>query len=208
MNLLVLVFGVMLLHEAYTLKCYECVPGFQGNCTDKMIECPIQGQQCGAVTIRYIAGILQTESNMKSCFSADQCIEGSVNYDGSRTVITSKCCTTDLCNTEFAPTAPSTSVPNGRKCFGCIGLKCTSTVNCQGTEDHCISASVEIGDTPVFSKGCASKQICTNHPKMIEHLGVDISCCQGDLCNSASTLRAGLQLLLLLVPLLTSVMLC
>lgn len=38
-------------------------------------------------------------------------------------------------------TDPSKSTPNGRKCYTCIGQLCNQTLSCEGSEDHCISAS-------------------------------------------------------------------
>ena len=44
--------------SAYTLKCYECTPGISGTCTDTSKECPLQGQQCGAIKVTSYAGII------------------------------------------------------------------------------------------------------------------------------------------------------
>ncbi|KAM9355040.1 uncharacterized protein KZ484_013247 [Pholidichthys leucotaenia] len=89
--------------------------------------------------------------------------------------------------------------PNGKKCFACDGNDCTKTINCQGNEDRCISLSANLDKTKV--KGCVSKSMCSTTvlTEAAGLTGVEISCCQGDLCNSASSTSAGL---LLLVPLL------
>uniref|UniRef100_UPI0037E7E1BC urokinase plasminogen activator surface receptor-like n=1 Tax=Semicossyphus pulcher TaxID=241346 RepID=UPI0037E7E1BC len=203
MHLLTLICGIVLLEKAYTLKCYECVPGSAGDCTDKETQCP-RGQRCGALRILTYAGdIKAADVNMKSCLLANQCIEGSINFGLSKTVITSRCCNSELCNSQPAPAGPSKSSPNGKKCYSCNGQKCTTILNCEGNEDHCISSKVTIGRETVTVKGCASKLICSNEAQIPGSVGAEISCCQGDLCNSASSTGAGF--LLLVAPLLASV---
>ncbi|XP_045900194.1 urokinase plasminogen activator surface receptor-like [Micropterus dolomieu] len=142
---------------------------------------------------------------MKSCALAEECFEGSVHFGINRTVFASKCCTSDLCNAQPA-TEPSKSNPNGKKCFSCESKKCTATLNCEGNEDHCISAAVNTGGVQTNVKGCASKQICLNmaNSQISGAIGAEISCCQGDFCKSASSTCAGL--LLLVAPLLSLVM--
>lgn len=44
-----------------------------------------------------------SDTTMKDCASADECVEMSVNFGVARTVIASKCCTTDLCNSQPVP---------------------------------------------------------------------------------------------------------
>ena len=45
----------------------------------------------------------RTEIPMKTCILADECDKNSINFGSSRMVISSKCCSSDLCNTEPAP---------------------------------------------------------------------------------------------------------
>lgn len=42
------------------------------------------------------------DMNMKTCTLPDQCFEGSLNFGIAKTVIATKCCTTDLCNSKPA----------------------------------------------------------------------------------------------------------
>ncbi|XP_044063653.1 urokinase plasminogen activator surface receptor-like [Siniperca chuatsi] len=206
MHLLTLIFGIVLLPKAYTLKCHECVPRTSGTCTDTTKECPSRIHQCRAVRITsYAGGSKLADVNMKTCALDKQCAEGSVNFGISRTVITSKCCTSELCNTEHAP-EPIKSNPSGNKCYSCDGQKCTSILKCEGGEDHCISATVNIGGEKTTVKGCASESICSNkvNAQIKGVIAGEMTCCQGDLCNSASSTSTGL--LLLVAPLGSLVM--
>ncbi|XP_041799196.1 urokinase plasminogen activator surface receptor-like [Chelmon rostratus] len=202
MHLLALVFGIVLLPAAYPLKCYECIPGSLGTCTDTQRECP-SSYQCAALKVTSYAGASELLSmDMKSCALPVECVDGSINFGISRTVLTSKCCNSELCNTQPAP-APSKSNPNGKKCYFCNGQECTATLNCLGSEDHCISTTVSSGGAQTVLKGCASKLLCsaTQNAQIQALIGQEISCCQGDFCNSASSISAGL--LLLVAPLVS-----
>ncbi|KAK9513602.1 hypothetical protein VZT92_027121 [Zoarces viviparus] len=204
MHLLTLICGIVLLSKAHTLRCYECLPGASGTCQDKAIECPLPGQQCAALRLTsYAGGSKLAEVNTKSCALAQECVDGSINFGISKTVISSKCCNSELCNNQFAP-VPSKSIPNGKKCFQCNGKDCTGTLNCEGTEDHCISAKVTTGGESITLKGCASKLVCSHESTtMAGAAGAELSCCQGNYCNSASSTSAGL--LLLVAPLVSLV---
>ncbi|KAJ8332756.1 hypothetical protein SKAU_G00416520 [Synaphobranchus kaupii] len=91
--------------------------------------------------------------------------------------------------------------PNGKKCFTCVGDDCTSTLQCIGPEDRCIKSSVTVNGQKVTKKGCVSKTICSGSlNSQLGAIAVDLSCCEGDMCNNA--LRIGQSILfLLLVPL-------
>ncbi|XP_031154726.1 urokinase plasminogen activator surface receptor-like isoform X3 [Sander lucioperca] len=206
MHLLTLIFGIVLLPKAHTLRCYECVPGISGTCTDTPKECPMQGQQCVAIKVTsYAGGSKIVDVSSKNCALAEECVEASFNFGIAKTVLTSKCCTSDLCNTQPAP-EPSKSNPNGKMCFSCDGQKCNNTLKCEGNEDYCISSTVNAGGEMVAVKGCASKIMCSTQATQTGGaLGTEISCCQGNFCNSASSTSAGL--LLLLAPLVSLVML-
>ncbi|XP_028281559.1 urokinase plasminogen activator surface receptor-like [Parambassis ranga] len=203
MLFLTLIVGIVLLLKADALKCYDCVK----TCTNTTKECPVQGQQCADMRVLSYHGSSNiSDVNVKTCALAEDCVEHSVNYGVARTVVTSKCCTSNLCNTQRAPDA-SKSNPNGKKCFRCEGQKCTTTLNCVGNEDFCISTTVKA----VIMKGCATKTICSNAQiaLMTGAVGEEASCCQGDYCNtdsgtSASSTSAGL--LLLVAPLMSLVL--
>lgn len=40
---------------------------------------------------------------MRACVPPEECVENSVNFGTTRIVMTSRCCSTDQCNTEQAP---------------------------------------------------------------------------------------------------------
>uniref|UniRef100_A0A671QGA0 UPAR/Ly6 domain-containing protein n=1 Tax=Sinocyclocheilus anshuiensis TaxID=1608454 RepID=A0A671QGA0_9TELE len=107
-------------------------------------------------------------SRGKGCF--DNCHSGSQNVGFLRNVI--ECCDTDWCNAQYAPD-PRTMVSNGKKCYYCDEKSCSNIMSCSGSEDGCI--------TPRVVKGCISKEICDS---MVSSAEV-ISCCSGNLCNSA-----------------------
>ncbi|KAK2910389.1 hypothetical protein Q8A73_008104 [Channa argus] len=78
--------------------------------------------------------------SLKTCSLAEDCIGGSINYGAYRTAVTTKCCTTELCNNQ-PPADPNRSKPNGKKCFTCNNQTCTAALDCEGDEDYCISAT-------------------------------------------------------------------
>ncbi|KAM7382718.1 hypothetical protein PAMP_002436 [Pampus punctatissimus] len=189
MHLFLLIVGSVLLHEAYTLKCYDCET--DATACVKESECPLQ---CVSTTTYSSANQEKTQSTTKSCGPPQQCVDISMNFGIFRTVIASKCCTTDLCNKGPA-FDPAKFKSNGKKCYFCNGVTCTETLNCEENEDYCISG-VE-PSTNMTVKGCGSKMVCSTQ---------QFKCCQGDLCNSASSTNVGI--LLLMAPLFSMVQLC
>lgn len=205
MQILVLILGIVLLPKVCALKCYECIPGPSGSCNERTKECPPNTRCASHTMTSYTGSYKLADSKMKTCAAAEECTGGSVNFGGARIVITSKCCTSDLCNSQDAPDG-SISSPNGKKCFLCDEIDCTRTLTCNGNEEYCISTSVNVAGQNITAKGCASKLICSNMQPapMKEFISGEIRCCQGDLCNSATSTTASL---LLFVTLLTSLVL-
>ncbi|XP_039675590.1 urokinase plasminogen activator surface receptor-like [Perca fluviatilis] len=190
MYLLALMFGILLLPEASTLRCHECTADALGTCTPTVKECP---EQCAAMReVRYADGVKHVDQISKGCAVAEDCVEHSINNGFSQNIITTKCCTTPLCNQDLLPPEPQYK-PNGKQCYWCNGRTCTNTLNCEGNEDYCISVNTGLS----VIKGCLTKDfsgMCTH--------GLPYSCCQGNLCNGAiSSSSAGL--VLLVAPLLS-----
>ncbi|XP_063344445.1 urokinase plasminogen activator surface receptor-like [Pelmatolapia mariae] len=186
MQILVLIPGILLLPKVCALKCYECIPGPSGSCNATTTDCPFN-TQCGSVRTISNMGGSEFKFMGRTCVTPDQCFSGSVNFGFAQVVTNTMCCTSDLCNSQDSPdwSIPS---PNGKKCFQCDGNDCTKTLTCNGKEDYCISAAVTVGEETTKIKGCASQMICSNTQtsQISGIIGTKISCCQGDLCNSAS----------------------
>ncbi|XP_059194499.1 urokinase plasminogen activator surface receptor-like [Centropristis striata] len=203
MRLLALIFGIVFLPKVYTLKCYECEPEMTETCEAKPKECP-SNQKCVAMRLTsYVGDYKMVDYNSKGCSSAEECVEASANFGVIRTAIAHKCCSSPLCNANPAP-EPSKSTPNGKKCFYCDTTQdCSRTLDCEGSEDYCISSKMTVEGTKVTMKGCASKLLCSDNStaEISQVTGGEISCCQGNFCNSASSTSAGL--LLLVAPLLS-----
>ncbi|XP_036448327.1 ly-6/neurotoxin-like protein 1 [Colossoma macropomum] len=156
-------------------------------------------------TTVYAGGVQTAEVNMKGCAAAGQCVSGSLNLGLVKTSLNSKCCSTDLCNSNKAPALPKGS-PNGRKCYACADDDCFRTVDCEGDEDQCISGRVSVGGAQMKMKGCASRSFCTADASSMKATGVtgSVTCCEGNLCNGAEGVK--LSLLIMLVPLISSIL--
>ncbi|XP_016522256.1 urokinase plasminogen activator surface receptor-like isoform X2 [Poecilia formosa] len=211
MFLFSLVLGLLFLPEADTLKC-KCSPSIYGSCSGES-ECPSQNDHCLTATQTTIHGDKVSEHNVKSCMKAELCLDFSINNGFHRLLQKSSCCNGDLCNTQTDyPKPDNKSTPNGKKCFACDGENCMKTLNCLGDENYCVKVTGNVQGVSLTTKGCASKAVCSDQISSVVNqvtsrilgqvIGVKLSCCQGDYCNSASS--ASPVLLLLLVPLLFS----
>uniref|UniRef100_A0A3Q0R9C8 UPAR/Ly6 domain-containing protein n=1 Tax=Amphilophus citrinellus TaxID=61819 RepID=A0A3Q0R9C8_AMPCI len=189
MQILVLIFGTVLLSNACALECYECPTEISGICS-QTTECPS--------SVLFYSGSISSNFKFKFCTAAEDCVNGSVNIGSGNTVLTSKCCSSDLCNSQDAPDGGILS-PNGKQCFQCNGQDCTKTLNCAGNEDNCI----KVTGAGVNVKGCVSEQICSSKQiaQLMTFSGAVLSCCQGHLCNSASSTTA--YFLLMVAPLIS-----
>uniref|UniRef100_A0A8C8DET7 UPAR/Ly6 domain-containing protein n=1 Tax=Oryzias sinensis TaxID=183150 RepID=A0A8C8DET7_9TELE len=104
----------------------------------------------------------------------------------------------------FVSVDSSKTTPNGRQCFTCDGSTCDKTLACEGNEDHCVIETVDVGGNTTTIKGCISKLMCSVlniFPFLFPR--IKFSCCKGNLCNSAVTASAGLQLVVVALVSLT-----
>ncbi|KAL6483679.1 hypothetical protein MHYP_G00085510 [Metynnis hypsauchen] len=187
---------------ALTLKCYRCIPGLSGICTDTQMDC---SDQCASMTTVMNADGLQHERMWKICAIAGQCLSGSLNLGVVNLTINSQCCSTDLCNSQKVPALPQQPA-NGMKCYTCTENGCSETMSCKGDEDRCISTTVTAGGVQTPMKGCASRSLCIMGASTTQAAGitVDVICCEGDLCNRDEGVE--LSHLIMQGPLLSSIL--
>ncbi|KAI4891490.1 hypothetical protein NFI96_018197 [Prochilodus magdalenae] len=186
--------------KALALQCYQCIPGLTGTCTDTQVECP---DQCGSFSALLSTSGVQQQLSTKTCATAAQCISGSANLGSVKLTLNSQCCSTALCNSQLLPAVAFGSA-NGKQCYACTGTNCKDTVNCEGDADQCISVTATAAGTQVSVKGCASKTVCAAGASSLQVASItgSVSCCEGNLCNSAAGVK--LSLLIMLIPLLSS----
>ncbi|PWA30559.1 hypothetical protein CCH79_00020591, partial [Gambusia affinis] len=189
-----------------TLKC-ACKSSPFGGCPEDTIECPSQNDRCLAATLVTVAGDKVSEGNFKSCLMPELCFDVSINNGVFAFLLKSSCCSGDLCNNHTNyPKTESKSPPNGKKCFSCDGDKnCMKTLNCVGDENYCVKVTGNAHGVSVMTKGCASKVVCSDHFSSLvnkltsqvsdQFTEAKVSCCQGDYCNSASSVSPALLLL-------------
>ncbi|XP_052392977.1 urokinase plasminogen activator surface receptor isoform X15 [Carassius gibelio] len=176
MDLQISVFLLFVLFTAgHSFKCYECV-SMTGSCAAQKIKsCPSGFSKCMSVTTVTQSG----EISSKDC--TVDCQNGSMNLGMIKASYS--CCDTDLCNSKDAPDL-SSIVPSGKTCYSCVGHSCLNIMNCSGSEDRCIKATGSFGGPSADVKGCLSKSICDALTSVSD--GQGISCCSGNLCNSAN----------------------
>ncbi|XP_051533139.1 urokinase plasminogen activator surface receptor-like [Myxocyprinus asiaticus] len=174
----------------YSLQCNLCIQNLTGSCEETTVTCPSGFSQCMSSKFE-ITGESSMKMKIKSCTLPYACQPAFLNFDTIK--ISTLCCNTDLCNSQDAPDPIST--PNGKQCYSCNGPNCANVLRCSGNEDYCIKARGNFGGVSTTVKGCVPKSVCdaaTSIPNL-----VDVTCCQGNLCNSAKSFTQSLMLLLL-----------
>ncbi|CAL9705955.1 unnamed protein product [Knipowitschia caucasica] len=192
MLLFLFITGIVLIPQAFSLKCKECsVSG--GTCDGSEIQCPAESTDCVVMKIfNYKGNTLESDSLIKACSKPDHCKEAAFNFGILRTFATSSCCRTDNCNTMQPPQADLKPNPNGKKCFRCDGKgDCTGTLNCDNQQTYC--ATGKIGDEIV--KGCATKSLCVDPSPLLLSKIRPLDCCEGDFCNGSTSISTNLLLI-------------
>ncbi|XP_056587855.1 urokinase plasminogen activator surface receptor-like [Triplophysa dalaica] len=176
----------------HSLQCNECT-NTTGPCVGEAKTCSVLLTACASATVVKPNGTNVVTTQVKSCNSPLNCVNGSVNFGIERATISMKCCNTNLCNTQDVPDS-NTIIHNGKQCYYCDANNCSNKLKCLGTEDYCIKAKANNDSLPATVKGCVSKSLC-DITSLVPEGYVDISCCQGDLCNSAKSINLNLLLL-------------
>ncbi|KAA0719763.1 hypothetical protein E1301_Tti019153 [Triplophysa tibetana] len=176
----------------HSLQCKECT-NMTGSCVGEVKNCSLLLTGCASATVVGSIGNNSAVTQVKSCNSPLNCVNASVNFGIARATISMTCCYTNLCNTQDVPDS-YTIIPNGKQCYYCDANNCSNKLNCLGTEDYCIKAKANITSLPPTVKGCVSKSVC-DIPSLVPEGYGDISCCQGDLCNSAKSITLNLLLI-------------
>ncbi|XP_017295165.1 ly6/PLAUR domain-containing protein 8-like [Kryptolebias marmoratus] len=195
-----LVLGIWLLPKANSLTCNKCTYEDSGNCINTTTNCSNETYQCGETRLAtYLGGFKHSDVKTTGCISAQECFDASINVGIGKVVYKSQCCNGELCNTRHVPDFNISL--NGKKCFSCYEGDCSRKLSCKGDEDHCITTTLNQGEQRLTMKGCASNSTCQdNIPALLkQYVEFNISCCQGDFCNDASSTRADLLLLLVLL---------
>ncbi|KAJ8289780.1 hypothetical protein GJAV_G00005250 [Gymnothorax javanicus] len=185
--------------RVYSLDCFMCIPVGTAPCTPQQTTCLASQTKCASVTAEVFAGQSQSTVNVGTCAEPTQCLNGSLNLGTYRTTVSTMCCDTNLCNSQYPP-ALTESSPNGRKCFTCLTEACSEALECKGPEDRCFTA-VSSGGVNLTLKGCASQSVCSGLVNaQIGNIFVNSSCCEGNMCNNAQHIRQRISFLAL-VPL-------
>uniref|UniRef100_A0A8B9HI83 UPAR/Ly6 domain-containing protein n=1 Tax=Astyanax mexicanus TaxID=7994 RepID=A0A8B9HI83_ASTMX len=133
---------------------------------------------------------LKGDLQMKKCATSPECFSGNMNLGAVKISVNTKCCSTDLCNSQSL--GPEAHLTGGSAT--CVNNECTGSVDCEGDEDHCSAGNVK-----VTQKGCASRSVCAAGQASMSTAGVSgsLNCCQGNLCNGAERVNLSLFLLIL-----------
>ncbi|KAL2100990.1 hypothetical protein ACEWY4_002751 [Coilia grayii] len=189
-------------------KCFECSGKTWDSCKGSEHTCRVS-EKCLAADSEFSQVLARLDGKReyqkkvgRRCADASLCEKDmSVNFRLARWRIKTNCDTNATLGNE--------KVSKGSlKCYGCISIpsECTKTVECSETETMCIKASEVVGGNLVVSKGCATETMCRLRREISDVTGPvvvgDVSCCQGDFCNSSDILKSISSACLLLLSML------
>lgn len=171
----------ILLTEGFSLECYQCHDQLEFPCKETT-KCHDEASRCArSRRVHYIAGRKQ-ETIKDDCVEASECKSWSFTATPVRMEYSAQCCDTDMCNDRHA--SDLNSQPNGKKCYSCNWEGCSQTVDCMGNENHCFTANGLFPRSSAIMKGCASEFACGLAGPMTMGPGVNVTCCEGNLCNA------------------------
>ncbi|KAM9445223.1 phospholipase A2 inhibitor and Ly6/PLAUR domain-containing protein-like [Clarias gariepinus] len=188
----------MLFSKALSLTCHHCLPSQSKKCNNQTY-CP---DQClTATTAVYLSGTKHI-FYIKTCGTLKTCVSGRLNLGIIKVTTNAQCCTSDLCNSQTLSVHPQQAL-SGTMCYSGSGK-----VNCTGSEDRCIIASVQKGGNTMPMKGCVSSNFCHAHgsSSMPAFNISNMHCCEGNLCNGAESIT--LSFLLISFLLLSCILFC
>ncbi|XP_050948465.1 four and a half LIM domains protein 1-like isoform X2 [Labeo rohita] len=176
----------ILVTGGFCLDCYDCQDQPEGPC-ENQITCDDEHSMCAS---RGISKYESSESFCEEVTTATGC--AMPNECDSFSI---QCCDTDLCNQQddsgISQYSDSTygydyvDYSNGKICYTCEKENCSQIQSCVRDEDYCFTAKGNHYQSHTL-KGCASKRRCED-PSDSFGPGYSITCCWGDLCNSAQS---------------------
>lgn len=175
-----------LFSKGAALTCYQCQTD-----TDSCTYTGTCSESCASITTNVYKGSTQVENkHKKGCMPSNECLSGSFSSGTDRITISTKCCTTDRCNSQETPEENPNTL-NGKQCYICEKDGCEKTMSCFGNEDRCFTATVRENVVKRrIIKGCVSRSICSVSTGVIPTgLGpnyIEFDCCEGNLCNGVS----------------------
>ncbi|XDV38261.1 hypothetical protein PO909_007705 [Leuciscus waleckii] len=190
--------SVFLLFVLFTggrsLSCYECT-SLTGSCAEQRVTtCPELSTTCISSTAVALIEGNPFKAKFKGCVPSNACPYTSI----SSANVSLFCCNKDLCNAKDADVLfctelsgdsspniftvpsipiPNPPIPNGKRCYYCIGQSCLNIMDCSGGQDRCIKGTGENLETNFNGQsfpinGCANKAVCESV--------ASFSCCKGN----------------------------
>ncbi|XP_041648016.1 phospholipase A2 inhibitor and Ly6/PLAUR domain-containing protein-like [Cheilinus undulatus] len=138
--------------------------------------CDSSAELCATAGVNLLPGDDRYNGTMRMCVPPSVCAAQdeifSVSYKELILAASIRCCNTDNCNSGIL-TYPELK-PNGLECSTCTDQTvCNTTVECLGTQDSCFSGTVKRFRRIIQIHGCASSNLCGDHPDWEGHFFFD-----------------------------------